>query len=352
MTSATTRAQSAAEAAFEQVHAGTLALFPELVRELGGDADALLMAVGIEPGLIARPAPRASLRAIVALLESTATALACPDFGLRLAARQGSGKVFGPIGVVMRNSATFGEALRFVAAHNQAYSMATAIPLEHDRAGARMFVGYDILLSGLASGAQLVEQAVLLAHLNALESTGGRARAREVWFRHQPLSPLRTYREHFACEVRFDQRADGLYFSDADLATPIVDPVSDYRELAALFIDAHFPVRPRPMHARVRGLVRRQIGHGDCRIDHIAEALCIHPRTLHRRLEREGTAFEAIKDEVRRDLARYYLERTRLPVTRIAERLGYAETSVLSRSCLRWFGAPPRDLRGKDVRGA
>jgi AraC-like DNA-binding protein len=33
-------------------------------------------------------------------------------------------------------------------------------------------------------------------------------------------------------------------------------------------------------------------------------------------------------------------------VTRIAEILGYSETSVLSRSCFRWFSASPRQLRG------
>lgn len=334
-----------ASEAFEAAHAGTLARFAELVDELGGDADALLAAAGTDRATLDQPAPRISLRAIVELLEAAARVLERPDFGLLLAARQGGGKVFGPLGVVMRNSATFGEGLRYVAAHNQAYSFAAAIPLEHDRAAGRTFVGYEILLDGIACGEQLTEQALALAHLNALESTGGAARAREVWMRHQPLSPLRTYREMFGCPVLFDQRADGVFFSDADLAAPIVAPVREYCELASLFIDSHFPARPRPMHARVRGIVKRRIGAGDCRIEQVAGELCVHPRTLHRRLEREGASFEAIKDEVRRDLARYYLQRTRLPVTRIAERLGYAETSVLSRSCLRWFGVPPREVR-------
>ena len=343
---------AAGDPAFELVHVGTLAQFPELVAEHGGDADALMQAAGIDPALLTQAAPRASLRALIDLLERAAVQLHCPDFGLRLAARQGGGKVFGPMGVVMRNSRTFGQALRYVAEHNQAYSLAMAIPLERDRSSQRVFIGYGILLDSVPYCAQLVEQAILLAHLNAAESTGGRARAREVWFRHQPLSPLRTYRDHFGCDVRFGQQADGLFFAEMDMEAPVVDPVSTYYELATCFIDTHFPARERPMHARVRGLVRRQIGVSECRVEHIADELCVHPRTLHRRLKWEGATFEAIKDDVRRDMARYYLEQTSVPVTRIAERLGYAETSVLSRSCLRWFGGPPRDVRARGRSGA
>lgn len=339
-------------AAFETVHAGTLVQFPELVAERGGDAGGLMRAAGIDPALLAQATPRASLRAMIDLLERAAEHLQCPDFGLRLAARQGGGKVFGPMGVVMRNSRTFGQALRYVAEHNQAYSLAMAIPLERDRSSQRVFIGYGILLDNVPYCAQMVEQAILLAHINAAESTGGRARAREVWFRHQPLSLLRTYRDHFGCDVRFGQQADGLFFAESDMDAPVVDPVSTYYELATCFIDTHFPAQERPMHARVRGLVRRQIGVSDCRVEHIADELCVHPRTLHRRLKWEGVTFEAIKDDVRRDMARYYLERTSVPVTRIAERLGYAETSVLSRSCLRWFGGPPRDVRARVQSGA
>jgi len=66
---------------------------------------------------------------------------------------------------------------------------------------------------------------------------------------------------------------------------------------------------------------------------------------LQRRLKCEGQSFESIKDEVRRDTAMRYLQRQDLPLTKVAEKLGYAEQSVLSRSCYRWFAASPKELR-------
>jgi AraC-like DNA-binding protein len=79
--------------------------------------------------------------------------------------------------------------------------------------------------------------------------------------------------------------------------------------------------------------------------------LGMHARTLQRRLREEGESFESIKDSVRRDLALRYLRQPAMPLIRVAEMLGYSATSMLSRSCYRWFSASPRQLRGKGAEG-
>jgi AraC-like DNA-binding protein len=334
---------------FELLHADTLRCFPEVVTDLGGDPAELLRRLGLDPSIFARGATP-SYRSTVELLELAAGELRTPDFGMRLAARQGGGRVFGIMGVVMKNSATFGEALAYVVDHIYAHSLAARMRCERDRAQHRMFVGYEILLDRLPNRRQAVEQALLLAHLNAVDITGGRARVREVLFRHQPLSPLRAYRDYFGCEVRFDQPEDGVVYGEQDLASPIAEPDEQLYEMATAFIDTRFTRVTPPMHAQVRGLILQHLGEPACTNDRVAAELCLHPRTLHRRLKAEGKSFEAIKDDVRRDVALRYLQQTDLPLTRIAEKLGYAETSVLSRSCYRWFGVSPRRLRAQPGR--
>jgi AraC-like DNA-binding protein len=137
----------------------------------------------------------------------------------------------------------------------------------------------------------------MLGRLNALQSTGGRARVREVRFRHQPLSSLRTYRSYFECEVRFDQKEDGVIYSEQDLRCPIVQPDRQLLERATAFINAKFVRTTPPMHARVRALILQFIETDDCSNERIAADLGLHPRTLHRRLKAEGRSFEGIKDE-------------------------------------------------------
>jgi AraC-like DNA-binding protein len=336
---------ASADPGFELLHVDALRFFPQLVRQLGGDPEALARRVRVDPAIFSRRSPSLGYRTVAGLLELAARELARPDFGMRLATLQGGGRVFGPMGVAMENSNTLGEALEFVVDHIHAYSLAARMRLQPEPGRLRLFVPFDILLDRLTSKQQAIEQALLLAHLNAMQITGGRARVREVRFAHQPLSPLRTYRDHFGCEVKFDQPVDGVVFGEQDLRCPIIDPDVQLYEMAASFIESRFTRVTPPMHARVRGIVLQHLGGEACTNERVAAELCLHPRTLHRRLKAEGKSFEGIKDEARRDVALRYLQQTDMPLTRIAERLGYAETSVLSRSCFRWFGVPPSRLR-------
>jgi AraC-like DNA-binding protein len=333
------------DADFDRVHADILRFFPELVRELGGDPEKLARQVGIDPRSLGKRHPELGYRALVDLLEHAATVLQCTDFGMRLASLQGGGDVFGLMGVVWKNSKTFGEGLDYVSQHFHAHSLAARMRVEPDRTGQKLFVGHEILLDGVPSKRQLTEQVLLLGHLNAMKITGGQARVREVLFRYQPLSPLRTYRRYFGCNVRFDQKENGVVYYERDLLALIVDPDADLYDMATSFIDTTFPRVSPPMHAQVRAVILQLIGTEDCSNERVAAELCLHPRTLHRRLKAEGRSFDGIKDEVRRDVALGYLQHTDLPLPRIAERLGYAEHSVLSRSCFRWFSATPRELR-------
>lgn len=333
------------EQALEQVHTDALRYFPEVVAELGGDPAALLARAGLDLSLFSERKPRLGFRALASLMEITAAELQRPDFGMLLATRQGGGKVFGAIGVVMRHSLTLAESLSYVEHHMHAYTLAASLRLEPMADADTLFVAMDFLIDRLPDKRQVIEQALLLAQLNAVEITGGRARVRAAHFRHAPLSPIKTYRAYFGCDVLFDQPADGVVFSQADLDCPIADPDEQIYEMATSFIDNHYHRASPPMHARVRGLILQYLGTADCNNDSIAGKLCLHPRTLHRRLKAEGKSFEAIKDEVRRDVALTCLRNTDLPLTRIAEKLGYAETSVLSRSCLRWTGVSPRQIR-------
>jgi AraC-like DNA-binding protein len=342
---------TADEEGFDLVHADILRFFPDLVRSLGADPEPLLRQVGIDPRrLLPSGKSRFGYRAVANLLEHSAVQLQCPDFGLRLAMMQGGGEVFGPMGVVWKNSNTFGEGLDYVAKHFHAHSLAARMRLEQDRVNRKLFVGHEILLDGLPSKRQVTEQVLLLGHLNAMKITGGQARVREVLFRYQPLAPLRTYRRYFGCDVRFDQKENGVIYYERDLLCPILEPDAQLYEMATSFIDARFPRVAPPMHAQVRAVILQFIGTEDCTNERVAAELCLHPRTLHRRLKAEGKSFDGIKDEVRRDVALGYLQQTDLPLPRIAERLGYAEHSVLSRSCYRWFSASPRQLRSQAAR--
>jgi AraC-like DNA-binding protein len=332
---------------FDVVHARILRFFPELVDQLGGDPKLLMQQVGIGPENLSEGKSGATYRQMVHLIELAAAELRCPDFGMRLATLQSGGKMFGPLGLVMKNSRTFGDALDYVGKHTYAHSLAARVWLQRFRSKKAVFVGHDILLGRMPNKCQAMEQLLLVGHLAAMEITGGLVRVRKVHFRHQPVSSLRTYRRYFGCEVRFGQNEDGVVFSERDLACPIIDPDSQVYRAATSFIDARFTQHRPPLHARARGVIMQFLGTENCTNDRIAAALNMHSRTMHRRLNAEGTSFQQIKDEVRRDVMLYYLQQTNLDFALISARLGFAEQSVMTRSCNRWFSTSPTKFRSE-----
>lgn len=332
--------------AFDAIHADMLRFFPELVEDHGGYPDVLLRQVGITRAAAGYPL-QANYRQFVTLLERVASDLACPGFGLKLAALQADTAITGPFGDAMRNSRTFGEALHFACSHSYAHSLAAGIWLKRSQSGRNIIAGHDILLDRLPHKAQAMEYILLVGHLMALGLTHGKVRSRRVLFRHQPLSTAKTYRQYFGCEVRFGQRADAVVYSDADLACALSPPDPEAYQSAAAFIEARFSYRKSPLAAQVRGIVTHFLGTELCTKDRVAAELGLHARTMHRHLATAGTSFQKIKDEVRRDRIVYYLGQTGLDFGAISEKLGFSEQAVMTRCCHKWFAMPPTKLRGE-----
>ena len=322
--------------------------FKVVATSLGGDYVALLEDVGIDPSSLSDGKGRIPYSQFAQLFETAATQLSCPDFGMRVAAVQaakGATKVLGPLDVAMRNSPTLGDAYRYCADHLHVYSSSTRICFEKLPDDPRVFMLFEIMLVGGIHQRQAVEHSLAVTQHGVHAISGGQARAREVWFTHEPLAAPATYRANFNATVRFGQSMNGMFFDEQDFELPLPNTDPQLYEIATSFIDHRFPTAVMPLGTRVRINIARLLVEGNCTQEHVAAALGLHPRTLQRRLRDEGESFEAIKDSVRRDIALRYLQQPDVSLVRVTEILGYSETSVLSRSCLRWFCASPRELR-------
>ncbi|MBL4834654.1 MAG: AraC family transcriptional regulator ligand-binding domain-containing protein [Pseudomonas sp.] len=69
------------------------------------------------------------------------------------------------------------------------------------------------------------------------------------------------------------------------------------------------------------------------------------PRTLIRHLNDEGVRYQTLLDDVRCDLACWFLSQTDLSIESVAERLGYLDPTNFSRTFRRWLGVTPRGFR-------
>jgi AraC-like DNA-binding protein len=90
----------------------------------------------------------------------------------------------------------------------------------------------------------------------------------------------------------------------------------------------------RSVSSRVRPLVNSEQGLTRS-LEDVARAMRMSPRTLQRRLQREGTSFQELIDARRRELA-VELQRLGIPAKEAAFRLGFQDPSAFSRARRRW----------------
>jgi AraC-like DNA-binding protein len=77
----------------------------------------------------------------------------------------------------------------------------------------------------------------------------------------------------------------------------------------------------------------------------VARSLGLSPRSLQRRLADEGTRYNDLVDEVRRQFAELYLARPRLAVSEVAYLVGFTDPSAFFKAFRRWTGLTPSDYR-------
>ncbi len=80
----------------------------------------------------------------------------------------------------------------------------------------------------------------------------------------------------------------------------------------------------------------------------VADQIGVSERTLHRKLKAQGTSFKELIEGIRRNRATELLNKSTLPIERIAEMLGYAETASFSRAFKRWEGCSPLKFRQRE----
>ncbi len=331
------------------VHVWALRLFSEAVNDLGGDPDRLLKSVHIDPAALLQADAVVSYRSMICLLERAAVELKCPDFGLKLASRQGGIAVLGPLEIAMRNCSTLGEAYHYCAGHTHVYSPAIHVQIRRDASTGRYLMQFEILLDRVPNQRHVIENSLGLTHHAVLALSGGQFGAREVWFTHERPVSQPVYQRFFNCPVQFGKPFNAVFFNAGDFDQPIAGQNPQVYQMASSYIDTRFPPSPLNLATSVHAMATRLLAEGRCTHLEVAAKLGMHPRTLQRRLRDEGTCFDTIKDTVRRDAAARYLSESDIPLTRVASLLGYSESSVLARSCQRWFASSPRQLREKSA---
>lgn len=267
------------------------------------------------------------------------------DLGLEAAAAIEVGD-YGALEYAASTAQTAGEALsvigRYMALINDALTFSI------DQRGEYAV----IVLENAVVMPRAAEDFELGAFYAAFKARAGRDRMPfpfEVRFVHPAPSDLAPYLRVFSerARFRFGEEKAGFAFPRIALSDPL--PTADpklhavVRELAERLL-RDLP-KPESFTGRVRALLADGLASGKCSAAQIAAVLHVSPSTLNRRLEREGTGFKELFEDMRRGLALRYVGETDLALSEIAFLLGFSQAPAFHRAFKRWTDQTPLEYR-------
>jgi len=148
----------------------------------------------------------------------------------------------------------------------------------------------------------------------------------------------------FMAPVQFDQDSNRLHFSANYLDMPVVRNDQDLEQFLGQPSDQLMssPDASRSLVTRLRAMIKDEVSGQFPEFENVAETLHLTTATLRRRLRAEGSSYQQIKDDIRRDTAIYHLSRGTLSMEQVAESVGFSEPASFFRAFKRWTGVTPR----------
>jgi AraC-like DNA-binding protein len=338
------RAFSASEAG--DVRIGPILAIPTVLAARGVKPDDAFSLAGVDLQLFDDPDNRVSLEAVGRLLNSCATLTGCDHFGLLVGERFDLNRL-GPIGQLMRHSATVGDALRALLRHLHLHDRGAA-PLLLSTDPATATLGYSVLRHGVPGINHIHDAAIAIAYKILRALCGRGFAALQVKFSYSCPRSAAYHKQLFRCDLAFDADLSGVVIDTASLARPLEGADARLRNQFEKAIRDAETSGSMTFGERLEGALHQLVLSGDASAEAICRQFAISERTLRRRLASEGKSLQQFINQTRYELARQLLSNTNLSVSNIAAALHYADPNVFSRAFRNWAGASPRHWRKRD----
>ncbi|WP_027857258.1 AraC family transcriptional regulator [Marinobacterium jannaschii] len=179
---------------------------------------------------------------------------------------------------------------------------------------------------------------------------GSRVDLKAVYFGFDEPQDTATYQQIFQSEVRFCQHDSAFVFPAYYLDYPIVhtdDSLRVFLKTAPyqLIVTVN---DDRSLTSQVVALLGRDFTREVLSAEEVAGRLNMSVSTLRRRLMEEGSSYQKIKDECRKQAAIEYMNSPQLSINDVASLMGFEEPSAFFRSFKKWTGMTPGSYRKSD----
>lgn len=316
----------------------------QIAERLGANKNVILQKVGISPqfisdskALISLEQERALWRAMVAETNREDIGVVC---GLHFPIQS-----LGLIGYVMMNSATIGIAMRKLCRYQKVVGDSMGMRIEDND---DYFTIIIELWSDWYEELRYTMDTMLTACLSWSEkNTIASIRPIRIGINYRQPTNHKVYRDYFSpAPVEFGVDESYLVYKKSDMNVPLLTPNNDmfiFFEKQVKDIYNEFTAA-NTLTSKVKHCIIENIENDVAGIELIASKLAMSVRKLQKELKKEGSNYQSLYNNVRKELAINYIKKGVLNKSEIAFLLGFSELSVFSRNFKKWTGYAPSDF--------
>ena len=324
------------------IRSASLFGYHDLARQLDLDANLMLRRAKIDQKSLEDPDRLISSQSFVRLLELSADAAKCPDFGLRLSRGRGV-TALEPIGLLALNEPDVEHALTAIAKYLHIHNEGLRLEIQRIDQVSRWTVTSEF---GSPHSTKQVIELSLGVGVEFLRMLLGKSwNPLAVYFVHAAPSDTSLHRRIFRAPLHFDQECNGLTLYTSKLRVPIHSANQLMHKYLLRYINSLATKHGDDIVLKTRHIIHALLGSGRCSKTVVAGLQAMEPRTLQRKLQDHGHTFKSLLDEVRASMAAEHLSNSRKPLAEVAEILGYSEQSAFSRFFQRMFSTSPSEWR-------
>lgn len=309
----------------------------------------LCQAIGLDPDLLNQPDSRVSGEISRSLWQELIQRTGDQNIGLHIG-ESFNLAALGIVGYVLFNCHTFGQVLEKLSRYMSLFSQGVSMQIQplHGYAQCDWEIA-NHLNNYLTEEPRQPIEATMSATLTVAKTLTGRSlQPLAVWFQHPRPADPSEHQRLFGTAIQFEQPANRLVLEAACLDWSVVSANASLLSTFEHHAEAMLATLNQTDGYTYR--VIREITHllqGEVPpIEIIAHRLTISVRNLQRSLQAEGTSYQQLLEDSRKQLALRYLKQPDTSIHDVAFLLGFSEPSAFHRAFKRWTGQTPREYRG------